>query len=234
MTSFFCLLRETFQTLRKHAFPLFFLQFFDGISETAVFLLGEPTDGSARLYVAVVFPVIWLMNSLGTAATFSFFRQARNEGYSTAALALKNVSEKFWPLIQAEAIVGCAVLLGIFLILPGIYFLAIYLFVPFLVIERPRQAIFSYLAESQVLARRALWPLIALSVFLLLVGLGLEEVQSQATHLMGASTPWAAFPIRLFVSMVLNMGINVFICHCFVHLAENTPCSTKSPNASIK
>lgn len=226
--------RDTFRTLKRYPFSFFFLQFFDGISESVLFFLGEPTDGSSILYIATVFPLTWFMTCFGTAATFNFFQQIQSGAEPRKSDAISAVFKKWKPLVLSEAIVAIAVLIGIFLIVPAIYFLAVYLFVPCVVMSRQRLPVFGYLSESQAIARNSMGGLLALACVVLVLGLGLSEIQSLVTSALHIEAVWALFLINIVLSMALNMTLNTFICHCFVQLAGNSKCSMKSPNESTK
>ena len=209
-------LSETFQTIAKNPFPLFFMQVFEGTSECLLDWVTDLSLSFSPFLIAAAFPVLWVMMGFSSATTYFFIQNRDQKSGPLLRQTISAVAGKWRSLALAQLIVGGAVTLGIFLILPGLYFLATYLFVPMCVMEGPKRSVFSYLAESQQIARSHLWALLSAVVFALLLGLGLEEVESHLPYLLQNPV------LSLFLSMVLSLNVNVFLSHCFQHLRQGT------------
>ncbi len=188
------------------------LQAFDLISEGIVAAL-ERKEVSPYYVIALAFPTTWILTAIGTAATCVFLR-AKSRGLPTSVVsAYRAVFVRLIPLISTSLLVALVVMIGLIAILPGIYFLALYLFVPCLVVEMEQPGtVFLYLTESKRIVRGARLPMILLAISVLVLGIGLGEAQD----LLGS------LPAKLLVSLVLSATMNTFLTLTYFHLEEKT------------
>ncbi len=212
MKTFLSLLRNTGQNLFYFPLSLLGLQGFDLLSEGLIAYF-DHRELPPYYVLALLFPMTWLFTAIGTAATCAFLRGKRGGPPLSVGGAYRLVFQRLTPLTLSSLTVALVVMVGLVAILPGIYFLAIYVFVPCLVVERVRPAtVFVYLAESKRIARSALFPLLLLALVVLALGIGLGEAQERLGSL----------PAKLLVSLVLSATMNTFLCLTYFHLEEKT------------
>ncbi len=230
MSTIFSLSRQTFRLIFLFPLSLLALQGFDLVSELVLYYIDDPQ--ASRLFYAVGFPIVWFMTVFATAATFDFIRQHHRGVIPSVGSALTALGARLWSMSKTELIAGLAVMMGLLIVLPGLYFLTVYLFVPCFVMTLPPSSAFTYLAESKQLTRGRFWPLFILSVCIIALSVGLNELQNiwdtTAESVLGRVLP------RTFFSLALSAAINTFISVCFFHFTEIDACSTPLPNGSTK
>lgn len=210
--TFLTLIRDTGRNLFYFPMSLIGLQAFDLLSEGLIALFDQ-REMPPYYTLALLFPLTWLFTAIGTAATCIFLRARRRGQPASVSDAYRVVFRRMTPLILTSMVVALVVMIGLIAILPGIYFLAVYLFVPCLVAERERPGtLFVYLAESKRIARSSLIPLLILALVVLVLGIGLGEAQERLGSL----------PAKLLVSLVLSATMNTFLCLTYFHLEEKT------------
>lgn len=212
MSTLFQLLKTSARLLFLFPFQLFVLQSCDLLSEGLLAAVQEPTR-NIWLYAAIVFPPLWFMTVFSTALTFDFLRQHFEGAKPSVLTAYRNLARKLPQMLKAEGIVGLAVILGLNLILPGLYFMTLYLFVPCLVMTRPKMPTFSYLSEASDMTRGYFWKLLCLSIVILILSLGLNEIQAQ--WLSWAGKGFLQVAVALGISLVLGAAVNTFLTVCF-------------------
>ena len=168
------LLSESIKVFRR--FPLvFFLYQLPEVATEWVEKVGVPDKDDWLRAFLVLFPYFCIASFASTGLTFLRVRGIREENRRNVRGELESLTKGLGSLIPVSILCGIIFIFGVMaLMIPGIYFQAIYLFVPFLVLERPRQPWTSYLFESKQLARQSLGLSIILGVLVMIVGLGTE------------------------------------------------------------
>jgi hypothetical protein len=218
VTTLWLLLRRTSGLLYRFPLALLALQSFDLVSEAALSLM-EAQEGSRVLFAAVTFPVVWFMMAFSLAVTTDFGRREQAGEAGGIAPSLRALGDKMKPLLASVAMTGVLVIVGLMVLLPGIYFLTLYLFVPCFVMVLPKASAFTYLAEAKALARGRFFALLALAIGVNLLSLGLDELQS-LFEMPGLGLAARVLP-RLVCTLVLGATINTFLTVCFLHLTED-------------
>lgn len=104
-------------------------------------------------------------------------------------------------LSQAAILVGLAIVLGFALIvLPGLFLMSLYLFVPYLILDEPGGSIWNYLHRSSTFPQKRYARFLAMSFFSFSISIG--------TYLWGLY--WTeAFTQRPLLSFVLECGVGI-------------------------
>ena len=163
------------------------------------------------------------------ALTYVSVRDSRYGEAPTLARSWNEVSRKIFPLLNAYILAGIVIALGFLsLILPGIYYLALYLFVPLVVIDEPRLPLSVYLLRSKKLAKASLKRTLALTLLLLFFGLFLAVLEGVLNEITGQL--FASIFLRnvtfltanLFLSLVAGATMSVGVSHYYLTLKPNT------------
>ncbi len=180
--------------------------------------LQEYDSAPAALFFWV--PIGWFGSVISAALSFDFVWQLEHGQVPQIGRSLKRLQEKLLPLLLESLIIGVPIILGSLLVLPGLYFFTIYLFVPGLVMVRPPSPAFSYLAESTLLARGRFFKLMFFSAAVF--------VASYLSYLYPIPNPFqnasweqtGTFALRFFSCLFLNGGINIFAGFLFARIMK--------------
>ena len=119
--------------------------------------------------LAILFPLYCIISGISSVMTWQLVLAKNKKTHPDLRLFLKDLSPILIKLSLAVLLSGIFVILGMSVfILPGIFFLSLFLFVPFLIAEDATRPIEHYLRESQRLAFRELTGVI----FLVLIMIG--------------------------------------------------------------
>ncbi len=208
----FPVIAEAFRILLKRPLLLLALQWPDLLSEMLISFT-RPYDYLPWVNMLVVFPLTWLLTVISTAATFAFFR---SQGQASFTSCFKQVALRIQPLMLTGLITGVAVALGLLIILPAIYFVAIYLFVPCVVLARPQMNVFEALAHSTRLTRKAIWSVLAFAVVVIVWGLLMGQVES-ALEAQGLGQE-VSYLIKAVIALSLSAWVNSIISLLYFRL----------------
>lgn len=217
-TVFIIILHMSIWSALKKAFqvfisaPLLFLII--QIPETSVDILGRILPlfiGKSPYMLALsLFPYFCIASFVSLSATFLAVTHPR----SSLRNLITQIGHHFSVLAATSILTGALVFMGfIAFILPGFYLMALYIYVPILVLSPPRQPWSSYLQESKVLAKRHLRS--TLTIVLLVMGLGLFlELGLNVPD--SFLDPWnhslvMIYVFKLFISSVLGALAAVWI-----------------------
>ncbi|MCX6101800.1 MAG: hypothetical protein NT000_00870, partial [Proteobacteria bacterium] len=135
--------------------------------------LSPKLENHAWIAIGILLPLFSIGSSLCTAATFVLIEQKPSQGLAFLPIVFKEVFTRLIPLVLSSLTVSIFFGLGFAaLIIPGIYFLAIYFFVPFLVMIQSRQPVANYLFQSKQLItrnRKTLFTMIGIVLFTFLI-----------------------------------------------------------------
>jgi len=186
-------------------------------------------EGQGPLFwrVAILFPYFCIASTAASALTFaSVFRQAQKQPL-TLRYNLKIAREKMGILVPVSLLLGLVTLLGfVALIIPGIYFMAIFLFVPPLIISEPPLPWSVYLSKSKKIAKTAIWQTLAIVTVFFLINFAVfaqsSFVESELNHWFGASmiSSILALAATAVLSIIIGAFVNVWIAFYFLSLKE--------------
>ncbi|MBY0370782.1 hypothetical protein K2X33_08850 [bacterium] len=184
-----------FTTALRHliASPLaFFLVSLPTALCEIIFEYQTPADNTQPNYAALIFAFlgIWVLNNVICSASFTL---VQGSAQSSARRAFRQAFHVFPTLAPLALITGVAVILGCLLVLPGLYFLTIFAFVPCVVADLPPQrSIFDYLALSQGWANRVFVRLFVLTTLFFLLNILVSVSNGPVEHLLVPliSSPW--------------------------------------------
>ena len=211
------IVQETWRPVVLYPFSLLVLQVFEMISEACLAYAEDLSDQRWALALLIV-PAVWFMSVFSTAATFDFLRQAKT-GRPSLRAAFAALGTHAVPLLTAGFISGLVIIPGLIILVPGIYFFGLYLFVPCFVMSEPRAPAFNYLALSSALSRGRRVKIVLVATAIVLLSLGLDELQkiwsSDTENVFLRVAP------SVFFGMALTAFSNSFITACFFHFQEN-------------
>jgi len=121
----------------------------------------SPTQHTIALAV-FLFLLLNISQSLATAATYTKWKKTSYP------------SQSWLKVFLSSLVVFVLVTVGLFLILPAIYFTAVYLFVPMIALLHPTSDLFSILYRSKLLVQKFFWKAIGLVLLMILLDQGLE------------------------------------------------------------
>lgn len=213
--------------LFRAPFLLFLLQIPQGAAGLFQNLLENRLEREPLLAVVLFFPIFCIASALSSALTFvSLERMARGEPTSVWS-AWKTILPKLPILVLTSLLVGAVFVLGFCaLVFPAFYFMALYLFVPQLIVTEPRNALSVYLYRSTRLAKSSLWLCMATVFFSILLGIAAYlAAQTLGTWIAGFSDHNTVRHV-LFLStdvsltMVSGVCIDCWIACLFLRLKQ--------------
>ncbi len=208
-----------------HAFvssPLFFLlvQIPEASAEVVYELLTPYSQNNLILTFALFFPYLCVVSFLSSAAVFlgvDALSRGRKPSFSEI---FHKIWKKIGVLIPVSLLTGFIALLGLVaLILPFLYFLAIYLFVPMLVVTESKQPWSVYLHQSKIQSKLTFkWSLAAVLV-MLGVQVGQEILFRELARFGGGgeNATFALFGLKLLTQLVSSSMIGIWISYYFLH-----------------
>lgn len=114
------------------------------------------------------------------------------------------------------------IVVGLPIILPGIYFSALFLFVPYLVLLEPGAKPFSYLHRSRLLASKRLGLSLFIATGILVLDLAQLFVGGAMSLQISAATGFAAAGhlCDALLAGIVGAGVNIGVIHYFNRLRE--------------
>ena len=170
------------------------------------------------LIAAVLFPYLAITSFLSSALTFASLRQARAGGNPSLGNSINLVISKSKILFPTSLLTGVILLLGmVALLLPFLYFMALYLFVPFLVMTEGPLPWSVYLHKSKVLAKRRFWSCLALVLLMLAVSFGSDAACNELREWIPS---YGLVALKLMVSLVTSAVLGVWTGLFFLEMQE--------------
>lgn len=219
--------RTTAQTFAANPWQFFWLQLPVGSVEILERCLTTFEEKGTRWGIFVLLPYFMIASALATSATFSFILQKRQGRVPTLWTVWNAIAAKLPLLIPAALLVGLVCGLGIIaLILPGLYFMTLYLFVPHLIVYEERSPLMTHLYKSTHLAKAQLKKtfsvVLVISFLSLFVFFGGETI---GTWLGGVSTNGLIqntllVSIKALFAMLAGVFIDIFTSEYFLKLRE--------------
>ncbi|MCB0403475.1 MAG: hypothetical protein KDD51_01720 [Bdellovibrionales bacterium] len=212
--------RAAIQNLRKNFWPLLWVQLPAASINPLQDLCEAWTDANPFWGALIFIPYLFLTSYLSSAGTFWVLEKQTNW-----KAALGTAFGQWRSLFAASLATGLIILLGFAaILLPGIFFAAIYLFVPYLIMEESGLPLSVYMHRSKKLAQRHLLKTCGLVV-------GIIAIMTWS-YFLGAALGKLLFPstlgvmvhrggillIHLVLAIVLGAVIDVFVCHYYFDL----------------
>lgn len=210
---------KTFQTLKSAPLLFFGLQFLEGLSSVIAKLLETRFESNPVLAVVLFFPVFCIASTLSNALTFT---KIRGETLST-------IWPYFGQLVLASLTLGLVFILGFAaLILPAFYFMAIYLFVPQVILsEQPGMSLSLGLFRSTKIAKAAFKTCVLTAIGALGIAFLTFMISESLGRWAGGVTenPFLRHSISIGIDAFLSMStgaiIDVWVCHLFLELGKS-------------
>jgi hypothetical protein len=170
--------------------------------------------------VLILLPLFSIGSSLGTAFNYLLITLPDERNFSTFLKALRSLDKrKMTTLTLASLMVAIFFSLGLAaFVLPGLYFMALYFFVPILVISNPKQPVAQYLYSSKKLvtrSRKTFFATFAIVLATFLMELPISFFVNRLSELFGYAP---LFDIAF--SVCLGGWVDVFICFYFLTLKQ--------------
>lgn len=143
------IIRSVLQSLREHPWSLLLVQL-PAASINPIQDLGETwLEAHPILGVILCLPYLFLTSFVSSGGTLQVVRDG-----SSGKKALTTAFARWRLLLPAGVIAGSLILLGLVaVVIPGIYFASIYLFLPYLIMEEADQPLTVYMYRSKQLAK---------------------------------------------------------------------------------
>lgn len=173
------------------------------------------------ILLVTVVPYFVVCSALSTSLTFVSVVEVCQGKRPTLATTLRAVLARLVPLLASAFLAAALVIVGLPLFfIPALYFLTIYLFVPYYVMAEPTGSPSIYLALSKRLAKANLGKTFGVTFILLAVGLGLYYAGDGLDAWAGADVARKAVAtgINVFLSLVSSCMMNVGVSHYFLKL----------------
>lgn len=179
---------------------------------------------------AVIFPVFCITSAISSALTFSLLLQHTDGKKPNLLTAASIVKSKFNTLLLGSLAVGVFFVLGLCaLILPALYFMAVYLFVPHLILLNDKRPISAFLFQSKkwvTSSRTTLIQTMALILFMIALGIGSYLAGQKLTEYIislssiGGGSGMIALCVDMASSMLGGAILDVFVGYSFLNLKE--------------
>ena len=203
----------------------FFLQLPEGIAGTIETILEKQFEKQPVAAIVLFFPVFCIASTLSSAMTFAALNRLVNGNRPSFNAVWGDVYPKLGKLVLASLLVGLVFVLGFCaMVVPAFYFMALYLFVPQLIMSEPNCKLSVYLFRSTRLAKTNLVTCISTVTATIAIGI-LTYLLSQTlgTWAGGFSEDNAARTmivcgIDIFLSMFTGIFVDLWIAHLFLKL----------------
>ena len=181
--------------------------------------------------LVLLLPYICVTSTLTSSLTCALVIERDREASGALGRALRLVGSRLGSLIPVSLLSGCIVLLGVAAaVLPGLYFMTLFLFVPQLLVTENRLPWSVYLSRSKRLAKKQL----RRNLVLVLVIMGVlasatavsDHFQDLAEHSasLGLSSPAVVWTIEALLTLVLTAAgalVDVWISYYFLHVQKD-------------
>jgi hypothetical protein len=188
------------------------------------------TEKYPMIAIIGILPIVWLLSALSVSLTFAaILRLESGEGARpTLRGVCQDLSPRLGRLLGASLLNGIVVLCGLLLLLPGIYFMAIYLFVPQLVMTLPAYPATTYLSLSKKLVRDHFWSTLGVVLILFVADFGLYVIgETLGTWLAGTADEAGIrdailVATKILLSLVTSTAINVGVSYFFLEIRDGS------------
>lgn len=184
------------------------LQFLEALSSILEHTLETYFKSQPILAGLVFFPVFCIASCISNSLTYVSVRQVGEGTLPTFGESWKKVSEVLGMLILSSLVLGLVFVLGIMVfILPALFLMALYLFVPHLILTEKGLPLSVYLFRSTRISKKSYWQCFFTVVGAVLLGL--------ATYLLAETLgTWAGGlsqneTTRIFISVLINVFFSV-------------------------
>jgi len=208
------ILKLALKALRTNFLPLFLIQLPVGLLVILQNCLEPHFESNPLIALIILLPLFSFVSSLCTALTFIAVQSLQTYPKLNFKILKQLSAQTLTKLTATSFLVAIFFGLGLAaLVIPGIYFTAIYLFVPILVVLNPSQKAFQYLFESKKLVTQN--KKILFSTLLIgLVSFLIEIPLSQAVRLIGENLG-ASLLIDSFLTMISGVFFDCFVIFYF-------------------
>jgi hypothetical protein len=192
-------------------------------------LLPDGKENSPGTIVLVLFFFLYVLiaSGISSALTFASIRQMHGGQRPNFRVSLTEVIKKLNLVIPASILVGVVCTLGIIsLVLPGAYLMAIYLFVPQIIMDEDGVPLMACLNRSTKLARPALKTCFTVVIGILgtlvisyMVGENISTLISNLQMDPNVKILLAGL-VKMLFSLLLGMIIDVFVSEFYYSLKE--------------
>ena len=181
-------------------------------------------EASMPLVLAILFPYLAIVSFLSTALTFVSTESGKSGRPITLRGTILVVMERLGTLLPVALLTGTILLLGmVALVLPFLYFMTLYLFVPFIVMTEARLKWSVYLHKSKVVAKRHFWSCLFLVVLMLVVSFGTDAASNELVNRVpAAGLVGIKLLASLFTSAILGIWNGLFFLEIREPRNENT------------
>jgi hypothetical protein len=207
--------QSTIRTLFMAPFLFLVIQTPQGITDALEDFVGK-TYGETNVAVTAIYAIAaFIIGIIPEALTFAMVLDVSEGRKPSLSSALSRLKGKWGRLISAAILLGVVFALGVMAyFLPGLLLMTLYLFVPHLIIQQPLSPFATYFYRASKMAKKYflrifLFVIIAIVTFLLTQRLG-------AT--LGVWIPAASFLPVMFISMIVNAVVNIWLGYFFLTL----------------
>jgi hypothetical protein len=180
-------------------------------------LFSTQLESNILLVLLVILPASLIAQPLSSSLTFVALRSLQEKKPIRWPDCFRPVVGKLTPLVVATFLSETVSGMGMLTFFPGVYFTAMYLFIPQLVISEPELPWSVYLLRSKKLAQRTWGKALLTTLVLILLGassyLGVET--GRRPPLWTAGVLWVLL-IKVFVSMLAAALVDIWISHYFL------------------
>jgi hypothetical protein len=221
----------SFQILLRRPFVFLALHIPDAFAEILSDLLMKvpALEGNYGL-VAVFFAFYWFSSCFCLASSFvAVGNQIQSKPFSVLS-AWRAAFQRIGSLFFTSIATCVAVALGLLAVLPGFYFLAVFVWTPLLVMDRPPMKWTHYLWESKQVTKTRFWSVLSFIVLSVVASFFVSQAESSM------SVQWERFfpgptPIKRITTGILGVFIdttfmalvNVFLCVWYLKREEAQP-----------
>lgn len=218
------LTRATLTAFITFPLSLLLLQLPGGLMELIGNALELRYEESIALAASLFFPY-GIATACCTALTYGFIEDKETGSSPSLAAACKKLKGKWGRLVPVTCIAGILCLLGmVALIIPALYFMAIFFFFPQLIVSEPHLPWTVYLSRSKKIAKRALLATVTAVVICFLLELGVEKAGDWIGEFTLAFVPSVFFRngtllfVHTILYIVLSAMINIWASYFFLKL----------------
>ena len=209
---------QSFGFYRKKPFAILAAQIPMGILVIVQRVLEPHLEKHPILISSFLLPIFSLGTSWGTALTFLLMGGDSQAPIKDQLLqAMANLFHKFKALFLTSLLTAIFFALGLYAyLLPGIVFIALYFFVPILVVSEPEQPVSRYFYQSKQLVTKS-YTLFFLTLSITLFTFFVEIPISYLVEFLSERLGYAII-FDVSISMFVTGFIDIFICYYFLSL----------------
>jgi hypothetical protein len=221
----------SFQTLLRRPFILLALHIPDALAEVLFdVLIKAPTFEGNYGLVATFFAFYWFISCFCLASSFvAVGNQLQGKPFSVLS-TWHAVFDRVGSLFITSIATCVAVALGLLAVLPGFYFLAVFVWTPLLVMERPPMKWTHYLLESKHVTKARFWSVLGFIVLSVVASFLVSQAESSMTAQWDSFLPGPT-PIKriapgilgVFVDTTFMALVNVFLCVWYLKREDAQP-----------